>query len=148
MIAHQWKDPNNHCNHCNIDGRTKDNCWNLHLEMNSKSCKKDAKKNLLAMDSSNEVESNSDVDAKIVCTTVQKEVNLSSLHNKEEEMAKLFHIKIQVKKTKVDALSISGSQANLITNDLVNKLGLEIHDHCNPCLLGWVNKDAKLKVTK
>jgi hypothetical protein len=30
---------------------------------------------------------------------------LSSLHPKEEkEMTKLFHIKIQVKKTKVDAL--------------------------------------------
>jgi hypothetical protein len=32
--------------------------------------------------------------------------------------------------------------------DLVNKLGLEVHDHPIPYPLGWVNKDAKIKVTK
>jgi hypothetical protein len=68
------------------------------------------KKNLLATDSSNQVESSSDVDENIVCTYVQKEVNLSSLHHQEEkEMTKLFHIKIHVKKTKIDALFDSGS---------------------------------------
>ena len=65
--------------------------------MNPKNKKKDGKKkNLLAKDSSNQVESSSDVDDKIVYTFVQKEVNLSSLHHQEEkEMTKLFHIKIQ-----------------------------------------------------
>jgi hypothetical protein len=29
-IAHQCKDPNNHSNHCNIDGHTKEKCWKLH----------------------------------------------------------------------------------------------------------------------
>jgi hypothetical protein len=64
--------------------------------LNPKNHKKDAKKNnLLAMDSSNQVERNSDVDENIVCTSVQKEVNLSILHHQEEkEMTKLFHIKI------------------------------------------------------
>jgi hypothetical protein len=42
----------------------------------------------------------------------------------------------------------SGSQANLIATDLVNKLGLEVHDHPSPYPLGWVNKDAEIKVTK
>jgi hypothetical protein len=107
-----------------------------------KNHKKDAKKkNLLAMDSSNQVERNSDVDENIFYTSVQKEVNLSSLHHQEEkEMTKLFHIKIQVKKTKIDAMFNSGSQANLIAVDLVNKLGLEVHDHPIPYPLGWVNK--------
>jgi hypothetical protein len=74
--------------------------------LNPKNHKKDAKKkNLLGKDSGNQVERNLDVDENIVCTSVQKEVNLSSLHHKEEkEMKKLFHIKIQVKRTKVDAL--------------------------------------------
>jgi hypothetical protein len=46
--AHQCKDPNNHCNHCNINGHTKDKCWKLHPELNPKNHKKDAKKkNLL-----------------------------------------------------------------------------------------------------
>jgi hypothetical protein len=80
---------------------------------------------------------------------VQKEVNVSSLHHKEEkEMTKLFHIKIQVKKTKVDALIDSGSQANLTTVDLVKNFGLKVHDNTSPYPLGWVNKEAELKVTK
>jgi hypothetical protein len=40
------------------------------------------------------------------------------------------------------------SQANLIAADLESKLGLEVHDHPIPYPLGWVNKDAKIKVTK
>jgi hypothetical protein len=68
---HQCKDPNNHCNHCNINGHTKDKCWKLHPELNPKNHKKDAKKkNMLAMDSSNQVESSSDVDENIVYTTM------------------------------------------------------------------------------
>jgi hypothetical protein len=64
------------------------------------------------------------VDEKIVNTFVQKEVNLSSPHHHEEkEMTKLFHIKIQVKKTKIDALFDYSSKANLIATDLVSKIG-------------------------
>ena len=63
-------------------------------------------------------------------------------------MIKLFHIKIQVKKTNINALFDSGSQVNLIAEELVKKLGLEVHDHPNKYPLGSVNKDAKLKVTK
>jgi hypothetical protein len=45
------------------------------------------------------------VDENIFYTSWQKEVNLSGLHHKEEkQMIKLFHIKIQVKNTKVDTL--------------------------------------------
>lgn len=32
--------------------------------------------------------------------------------------------------------------------EMVEKLRLEVHDHPSPYSLGWVNKDAKLKVTK
>lgn len=47
----------------------------------------------MATNSSNQVESSSDVDEKIICRLVQKEVNLSSLQQQEEkEMTKLFHI--------------------------------------------------------
>jgi len=46
---------------------------------------------------------------------------LSSLHPKQEkEMTKLFHIKIQVKMIKVDALFDFASQAKLITEDMVS----------------------------
>ena len=48
----------------------------------------------------------------------------------------------------MDSLFDFGSQANLIASDLVNKLGLEIHDHMRPYPLGCVNKDVEIKVTK
>jgi hypothetical protein len=63
-------------------------------------------------------------------------------------MTKLFHVNMQVKKTNIDALFDSGSYANLIAVDLVNNVGLEVHNHPSPYPLGWVNKDAKIKVTK
>ena len=31
---------------------------------------------------------------------------------------------------------------------MVNKLGLEVRDHPSPYPLGWVNKDAEIKVMK
>jgi hypothetical protein len=68
---------------------------------------------------------------------------LSSLHHKEEkDMKKIFHIKIQIKKTKVDVLFDSWSHANIIAVDLVINLGLEVHEHPIPYPLGWVKKDA------
>jgi hypothetical protein len=89
------------------------------------------------------------VDENIVCTSMQKEVNMSSLHHKEEkEMTKLFHINIQVKKTKKDVMFESGSRDNLIAVDLVIKIGLEVHNYPIPYPLGWVKKDVEKKVTK
>jgi hypothetical protein len=79
--------------------------------LNPSNQKKDAKKkNILAMILRNQVGSSSNVDENIFFTSVQKEVHLSILHHREEkDMTKLFHIKIQVKKTKIDALFDSGS---------------------------------------
>ena len=62
----------NHYNHYNIYGHTKEKCWELHLELNHKNHKKDAKKNLLGTNSNKEVESSSHVDEKIVWTLVHK----------------------------------------------------------------------------
>jgi hypothetical protein len=63
-------------------------------------------------------------------------------------MTKLFHIKIQVKKAKIDALFNSSSQVNLIATNMVNNLQLKFDDHLSPYSLGWVNKDVEIKVTK
>jgi hypothetical protein len=76
-------------------------------------------------------------------------VNLVSLyHQQEKDMTKLFHIKIHVKKTNIDALFDSISEDNVIAMDLVRNIGLEVHDHPIPYPLGWVNKCAKIHVTK
>lgn len=65
-----------------------------------------------------------------------------------EERTQLFRIKIQAKKARVDLLFDSESQANLIVEDLVKKLGLKTYDHPHPYPLGWVHNDAKLQVIK
>jgi hypothetical protein len=101
--------------------------------MNLKNHKKDRKKNnLLSIDSRNQVESSSNFDENIVCTSMQKEVNINILHSQEDkEMTKIFCIKIKVKKTEIDAMFDSGS------HDLVRNIGLEVHDHPSPYPLGW-----------
>jgi hypothetical protein len=89
------------------------------------------------------------VDENIVFTYVNNDVTLSILHHQEEKnMTEIFHIKIQVKTTKIDDLFNSSSQDNLIAVDLVKMIGLEVHDRDSPYPLGWVNKDAEIKVTK
>ena len=73
-IAHECKDPSNHCN---IDGHTEEKCWKLHPELNPKKNKKHIKKNnLMATNSRNQVESSSYMDENIVYRSVKKEVNL------------------------------------------------------------------------
>lgn len=78
------KDPNNHFNHCNTNDHIEDKCCKLNMELNPKNRQKDAKKkNMLAMNLSNQEGRNFDVDEKIVYTITQKEVNLITLHSKE-----------------------------------------------------------------
>ena len=48
------------------------------------------------------------------------------------------------KHTKIDTLFDSGSQENLIYEDLVKKLNLETILHPKPYPLGWICKDANL----
>ena len=49
---------------------------------------------------------------------------------------KLFTVKMQVKTTLVDAVIDSGSQKNLISETLVQKLGIETKPHPRPYPLG------------
>jgi hypothetical protein len=63
-------------------------------------------------------------------------------------MTELFCIKIHMKQNIVDCLFDLGSQSNLISAQLVEKLGLETQDHPQPYPLGWVRKDMELKVRK
>jgi hypothetical protein len=66
----------------------------------------------------------------------------------QKKRSEFFHVRIIVKHTKVDTLSHSGSQVNLISEAIVKKLGLNMTPHKNPYPLGWVCEDAKLQVNK
>ena len=52
------------------------------------------------------------------------------------------------KQTKIDTLIDSGSQANLISEEVVKQLELTTKPQKKPYPLGWVCKDKILQVTK
>jgi hypothetical protein len=62
----------------------------------------------------------------------------------QKKRSELFHVRVIVKHTKVDTLFDSGSQVNLISEEIVKKMGLKMTPHKNPYPLGWVCEDAKL----
>ena len=49
-----------------------------------------------------------------------------------DSRSKLFHIRVIMKHTKIDTLLDSGSQANLILEEVVKKLGLKTKMHHKP----------------
>lgn len=75
----------------------------------------------------------------------------SNSHNNtpnEDKREELFTIRVISNHTKIDALFDSGSQANLISEDLVKELKLGTIPHHKPYPLGWIVKDANLQVSR
>ena len=66
----------------------------------------------------------------------------------ERKRIELFHIRVIINHTKVETLFDTGSQANLISESLVKKLGLETKPHPKPYPLGWIHDKEKLNVIK
>jgi len=60
----------------------------------------------------------------------------------------IFHIRVIINHTQVETLFDTRSQANLILESLVKKLGLETRPHPKPYPLGWIHDKEKLNVTK
>jgi hypothetical protein len=70
---------------------------------------------LLVVNGDQRVESNSNIEGTVTCTSIQREVALSRINpNEEIEITELFHIKIQLKKKKTDCLFDPKPQSNLI----------------------------------
>jgi hypothetical protein len=64
-----------------------------------------------------------------------------------DSRSKLFHIRVIMKHTKVDTLIDSGSQYNLISEEVVKKLGLNTQMHHKPYSLKWIRNNHKLHIT-
>jgi hypothetical protein len=62
--------------------------------------------------------------------------------------SKLFHRRVIMKHTKVDTLIDSGSQSNLISEEVVKQLGLNTQMHLKPYSLKWKRNNHKLHITK
>jgi hypothetical protein len=65
-----------------------------------------------------------------------------------DSRSKLFHIRVIMKHTKIDTLIDNGSQSNLISEEVVKKLGLNTKMHHKPYSLNWIRKYQKLPITK
>ena len=74
--------------------------------------------------------------------------SFSNRISNERKMTELFHLQIISKHTKINTLIESWSQANLISKNIVKKLGLETKLHPKPYPFGWLCGDAKLQVAK
>ena len=66
----------------------------------------------------------------------------------ERKRHELFHIRVISKHQNIDTLFDSGSQVNLISKEIVKKLGLATTPHKKPYPLGWLNEKAQLQVTR
>jgi hypothetical protein len=62
--------------------------------------------------------------------------------------SKLFHIRTIMRNTKIDTLIDSGSQANLISEELVKQLGLKTQTHHNTYTLKWISNHHQMHITK
>jgi hypothetical protein len=111
--------------------------------------RKKKKKASILVDVEERVERKLDPEGKINYTNLHKEVALVSFSHKEEkETTELFYIKIHMKQRKVVCLLNIGSQSNLISTQLVEKIWLETQYHPHPYPLGWERKYLEFKETK
>jgi hypothetical protein len=65
-----------------------------------------------------------------------------------DSRSKFFHIRVIMRHTKVDTLIDSGSQYNLISEEVVKQLGLNTQMHHKPYSLKWISNNHKLHITK
>jgi hypothetical protein len=65
-----------------------------------------------------------------------------------DSRSKLFHIRVVMRHTKVDTLIDSGSQSNLISEEVVKQLGLNTQMHHKTYTLKWISNNHKLHITK
>jgi hypothetical protein len=60
----------------------------------------------------------------------------------------LFHIRVIMRHTKIDTLIDSGSQYNLISEELVKQLGLKTQTRHKPYTLKWMSNHHQMHITK
>jgi len=122
---------------CDQKGHTEDNCWKLNYEKHPKYFKKNKKATLISVDAKEWVDTTSDLEGNINFTNIQKEVALVGCSHKEEKvMTELLCTKNHMKHNKVYCLFDPSSHSNLISTQMVEKLGMDTRDHPHPYPLG------------
>jgi hypothetical protein len=138
------KEENPSCKHCNKEGYDEDHCWQLHPEKRPKLFKeKKGRKTVAATTRPTDLGLDLGDESK---------VSLVGMTGKIGEgidcRSNLFHIMVIMRHTKVDTLIDSGSQSNLISEELVKKLGLKTQVHRRPYKLKWIRNHHQMHITK
>jgi hypothetical protein len=132
------------CKHCKKEGHDDDHCWKLHPEKRPKWFKERKGRQTVATTSRpTDLGSDSGDESKITAVGLTGKIG-----DGFDSRSKLFHIRVIMRHTKVDTLIDSGSQSNLISEEVVKQLGLNTQMHHKPYSLKWISNNHKLHITK
>ena len=134
------------CTHCKQSGHPVEKCWEKNPHMKPKRIRSREAKALAAQAQNSEapkiLPGLTEPIKKSMMASVQGDVDLEDLRER------LFIVRIQVKTSIVDCVIDSGSQKNLISGALVEKLGLETKTHPRPYPLSWLQSKDSLIVDR
>jgi hypothetical protein len=143
------------CKHCKKVGHDEDRCWVLHPDLKPKKFANHGRKNNTVATVQVDLGLDSGDETQVVAMGIRGISFVASTSssrsidvNDECKTNELFHIRVITHNVKVDTLVDSGSQANIISEEVVNNLGLETNPHPKPYPLGWICGDNNLQVTK
>jgi hypothetical protein len=132
------------CKHCKKKGHDEDKYWQLHLEKMPKWFKeKKGMQTVATTTKPTNLGSDSGDESKISLVGMTGKIG--------EEIgcrSKLFHIRVIMRHTKIDTLIDSGSQSNLISEELVKQLELKTPLHHKPYTLKWISNHHQMHITK
>lgn len=129
-----------YCDHCKTDRHSKEKCWKLHPDLQPSWWKDKGKKVANVCIEDEVIEGSSQPNEKLACMAGKMGAVF------EETKEELFWVYAQIGMTSVITLFDSGSQQNLISEQLVKELKLSTFPHPQPYPLGWLQKDVELQV--
>jgi hypothetical protein len=143
------------CKHCKKVGHDEDHCWFLHPDLKPKKYANQGRKNTISATIQVDLGSDSGDDTQVVAMGIQginfvaSTISSRSVDvNDESKRNEIFHTRVITNNVKVDTLVDSGSQANLMSEYVVNNLVYETKSHPKPYPLGWICGDNNLQVTR
>jgi hypothetical protein len=138
------KEENPSCKNCKKEGHDEKRCWQLHLDKRPKWFKeKKGRKKVVKKTQPTDLGSDLGDESKVSLVGMTGKIG-----ERIDCRSNLFHIRIIMGHTKVDTLIDSGSQYNLISEELVKQLGLKTQMHHKPYTLKWISNNHQLHIKK
>ena len=78
----------------------------------------------------------------------RRTLNAQPKAKEDEQRENLFHTRCLVQDKVCSLIIDGGSCTNVASEELVNKLGLEVYKHPKPYVLQWLNEEGEMKVSR